>query len=119
MGDVAAVEALRRRGQAEQLLRLQALEEPVVACRGGVVELVDDKDIEGVGVEPLDSLGRERLDHREDVLAGGDPPAAVDLAEGAVAQHRPVGRQRLPQDLLAVGDEEEREAPPRRSQRAR
>jgi hypothetical protein len=47
------------------------------------------------------------------MLAGGDPSAAVDLAEGAVAQHRAVGRQRLSQDLLAVGDEEEREAPPR------
>lgn len=114
VGDVAPVETLRRGGQAEQLARLQPLEEPLVACRGGVMELVDDKDVEGVGIEPLDSLGRERLDHREDVLALGDPAAAVDLAEGAVAQHRAVGRQRLSQDLLAVGDEEEREAPARR-----
>ena len=113
VGDVASVEALRRRGQAEQLARLQPLEQPLVAGRGRVMELVDDEDVEGVGVESLDSLGRERLDHREDVLAGGDPPAAVDLAEGAVAEHRAVGRQRLPQDLLAVGDEEEREAPAR------
>lgn len=48
------------------------------------------------------------------MLALGEPPATVDLAEGAVAQHRAVGRQRLAQDLLAVGDEEEREAPTRR-----
>ena len=51
----------------------------------------------------------QRLDHREHVPALGDLAAAVDLAEGSVAQDGAIRRERLPEDLLAVGDEQQRE----------
>ena len=39
----------------------------------------------------------------------GDPAATVDLAERAIAQDSPVGRQRLPEDLLAMRNEQQRQ----------
>ena len=80
-----------------------------------MVELVDDDDVEGVRRDLLEPLLAQRLDHREDVAPVGDPAAAVDLAERPVAQDRAVGRQRLPQDLLAVRDEQQRQVAPARS----
>ena len=54
--DVDAVAAFRRRGQPEQLLRLQVVEQPAVGGRHGVVELVDDDDVEVVGLDALDAV---------------------------------------------------------------
>ena len=88
---------------------LEVVEQPVVRRRRGVVELVDDDDVERVGRDLLQPICVQRLDHREDVPALRDPAAAVDLAERAVAKHGAIGRQRLPQDLLAVRDEQQRQ----------
>ena len=74
-----------------------------------MVELVHDDDVEGVRCDLRQPVVVQRLDHREDVPTRGDPAAAVDLAERPVAQHRAIGRQRLPQDLLAVRDEQQRQ----------
>ena len=109
LGDVLAVETLGRRGEAEQLLRREVVEQPVVGRRRRVVELVDDDDVEGVRRDLLQPICVQRLDHREDVPTLGDPAAAVDLAERAVAQHGAIRRQRLPEDLLAVRDEQQRQ----------
>ena len=48
LGDVLAVQALRRGRQPEQLARLQMVEQPVVRA-ARVVELVDDHDVEASG----------------------------------------------------------------------
>ena len=54
LGDVAAIEPLRRCRQTEQFPRLQVVEEPVIAVGGGVMELVDDDDIERVrAISPI------------------------------------------------------------------
>jgi hypothetical protein len=39
----------------------------------------------------------------------GDPAAAVDLSERTVAENRPVRGKRLPENLLAVSDEQEQQ----------
>ena len=46
LGHVLRVHPLRRRRQPEQLLRIEAVEQPAVARRRRVVELVDDDDVE-------------------------------------------------------------------------
>ena len=82
-------------------------EQPVVRLRRGVMELVDNHNIERVRDDLLESRLLKRLDHREDVMTLGDPSSAVKLPEGAVAQDRAIGRERLSQDLLAVGNEQQ------------
>jgi hypothetical protein len=87
------------------------LEEPFVGRRLGVVELVDDDDVEVVGWDPVHPVGRQRLDAGEDVLPALRPSAAdVELAERAVGEHLAVGAQRLLEDLLAVRDEQQARA---------
>jgi hypothetical protein len=73
-----------------------------------VVELVDDDDVEVIGREVGEAGGVEALDGGEDVVEAGGPAAAdPELAEGVVAQGVAEGGERLEEDLLAVGDEEE------------
>ena len=67
-----AVEALRRRGQSQQLSRREVVEQPVVRRCRRVMELVDDHDVECVRRDLLQSRLLQRLDHREDV-----PPFAI------------------------------------------
>ncbi len=105
---VEAVGALGRRGQAEQLDGLQVVEQRLVRRCGGVVELVDDHDVEVCRVDAPDVGAVEALDRREDVL---EPRRAVaadpHLAEGRVAQRMPERRPALVEDLLAMRDEQE------------
>jgi hypothetical protein len=106
--DVGAVGPLGRRREPEQDGRLEVFEQSSVGARLGVVELVDDDDVEVTGIELGEVKLVERLHGAEHVppLAG---PLAADkqLAEIALAQHVPEGRQALGQQLLAVGDEQE------------
>ncbi len=85
------------------------VEQPVVCRRRGVMELVDNENIECVRGDLLQSRLLQRLDHREDVPSFGDPAPTVDLSKRAVAEDGPVGRQRLPEDLLAMGNEQQRQ----------
>ena len=83
--------------------------QPSVGRRLGVVELVDDHDVEGVGRDVLRRRTRQGLDAGEDVLPALRARAAdVELAEVGVGEHLAVGPQRLLEDLLAVRDEEQR-----------
>ena len=103
---------LNTHGESEQLLGPEVIEQPPVARRRGVVELVDHDDVERIG-------GRQRrvgapgegLDHREEVLAGGVLATTMDLAEVGVVEYGAVSTERLAEDLLAVSDEQQ----PRRS----
>ena len=105
--DVGAVGALRGCGEPEEFAGLEVVEKPPIGRRLGVVELVDDDDVERVGGDLGDAAG-ERLDAGEDVSPlARDVPADIQLAEGAVAEDLAVGAQRLLEDLLAVGDEEQ------------
>ena len=107
--DIDSVCPLRGRRQPEELAGLELVQEAAVAGRFGVVELVDDGDVE---LAEVDSA--ERLNRREHVgPRGRHLPGDVHLAEGAVAQHLAVGPPGLLENLPAVGDEEERppEAP--------
>ena len=49
-------------GEAEQVLRAEVVEQGLVAGGGGVVELVDDDDVELFGVERCRFVGVDRLD---------------------------------------------------------
>lgn len=84
------------------------VQEPAVRRRLSVVELVDDHDVEVLGVDVSEARRRQRLHAGEDV-----PPRcrrrAVDeqLTEGGIGQHLAVGAQRLLQDLPAVSHEQQ------------
>ena len=68
----------------------------------------------------VDAVGGQRLDAGEDVPPALGPRAAdVELAEVGVAENLPVGAQRLFEDLLPMGDEEQRRSFGRRAQRPR
>ena len=106
--DVDAVGALGGCGEAEQLARGQVVEEPSVRRRLGVVELVDDHDVVGVGRDVRDAVRLQGLHAGEDVVPtlrarAGD----VQLTERGVGEDFSVGPQRLLEDLLAVRDEEQ------------
>ena len=84
------------------------LEQRAVARGRSVVDLVDDDDLERVGVERLDRFVAQRLHHREDVAADERLLAvAEDLSEVGVLEDGGVGRAALVEDAPAVSDEEE------------
>ena len=67
-------------------LRAKVVEEASVGARLGVMELVDDHDVEGVARDVVDAVGRQRLHAGEHVLPPlGASAADVELAEVAVA----------------------------------
>ena len=79
----------------------------------GMVELVDDDDVEVAGVDRLDRADLERLDHREYVLARFRPAStAEDLTERGILQHRAKRGAALVEDLVTVGDEQQSERAP-------
>ena len=91
--DVGAVGALGGRGEAEEFTGLKVVEEPSVGGRLGVVELVDDDDIEGIRGDLGDAAG-ERLDAGEDVPPlARDVSADVQLTERAVTENLAVSAQ--------------------------
>ena len=105
---VEAVGALRRGREPEQLGRLDVLEQRSVRRRRGVVELVDDHDVEVRRIEGTEPDCVEALDRREDVLESlramlADP----ELAEARIAQRVSERRPALLQDLLPVGHEQQ------------
>jgi hypothetical protein len=78
-----------------------------------VVKLIDDHNVEVGGIDGLDRIGSERLDHREYVFTGlGPASTGEDLAEGRVLQHRSESRAGLPEDLLPVGNEQKSKRAP-------
>ena len=86
------------------------VEEAVVAVGRGVVKLVNDDDVERVAANLAIRLWSDWIIAKTWRPLGG-PAAAVDLAEVAAAQHGPIRRERLPEDLLAVGHEQQRQSP--------
>jgi hypothetical protein len=106
--DRQPVAALRGGGQSEQLDRRQGLEDALVGGRGGVVELIDDDDVEVVRRQCVEVGGAEALDRGEDVVEPGRARAADPfLAERGVAHRIAERRQALVEDLFAVGDEQQ------------
>jgi hypothetical protein len=71
--DREAVAALRRCGEPEQLDGLEVVEHSLVRRGSGMVELVDDDDVEVIGREGREVVGVEALDRREDVLEARRP----------------------------------------------
>ena len=106
--DRQPVAAFGRGREPEQLDGLEVVEHPLVGRRGGVVELVDDDDVEVIGWQRVEAAGVEALDRCEHVL---EPvrSCATDplLAEGWVAQRVAERGEALVEDLLAVGDEQQ------------
>lgn len=112
LGDVDAVPAFRRRGQPQQLLRLQVIHQGLVRRGHGVVELVNDHDVEEVRFQLVNAERVEGLDGCEDVLPLGRLVGAdVEFAESTVLHDVPVRAHRLFKDLLPVSDEEQLEIP--------
>ena len=105
--DIETVRALGCSGEPEEFARVEVLEDPYVARRWRVVELVHDDDIEVLGIETLEDGCVEALYGREDVI---EPLRACfadpELAERCVAQRVSVGREALLENLLAVRDEQ-------------
>ncbi len=86
------------------------VEDASIGCGFGMVELIDDDDVEVV-LRPLFELVclGYGLDRGEDVLAARRPiPTHEELAEAAVLQYIPIGAQGLLEDLLAMRNEEQR-----------
>jgi hypothetical protein len=74
----------------------------------GVVELVDDDHIERVRRNAIEIDALQRLHGCEHVLPFvGTMAVDVQLTEGAIAEDMPERDQRLLEDLLAMGDEQE------------
>jgi hypothetical protein len=99
--------ALRGRGEPDELLRRQSVEELGVALRRGMVNLVDDDVVE----RPRGQVRRlrERLHRGEDVPSRlGAQAVDPELAEIGTAEHLAKDAPRLLEDLLAVSDEQER-----------
>lgn len=106
--DVEPVHPLRGRRQTQQLPRLEMVDDPPICGGRGVVELVDDDDVEVVGSQLLKPLDVQRLDAGEHVIPSPGLHAGVQqLAERGVVQDFPVGAQRLLEDLLAVSHEQQ------------
>jgi hypothetical protein len=111
--DRKAVTALGRRGEAEQLPRTKMVEHPRVRGRGGVVELVDDDDVEVLRRQRHETARVQALNRREDVLVPRGPgPADPLLAERRAPERVTKRRETLVQDLLAVGGRSARGAAP-------
>ena len=84
------------------------LEKRSIGRRGSVVELIDDHDVEVVGVERPEAGRVEALDRGEDVVEAPRTLAAdPQLSERVVAQAVTKRRQALFEDLFAVGDEQQ------------
>ncbi len=84
------------------------VEDPAVGDRLGVVELVDDDDLERIGRDVGDAVGGQGLHGREHVLPALRPGAPdVELAEVRVTEHLAIGATGLLQDLLAMRHEEQ------------
>ena len=106
--DRQTVAALRCGGEAEQLDGGEVVEDAFVRGRGGVVELVDDDDVEVIGRQRGEVAGVEALDRGEDVLEPCRSRATDPLlAERGVAERVAEGGEALVEDLLAVSDEQQ------------
>ncbi len=110
LADVEAVGPLGCRGERKQHLGFEAVEHRPIRGGFGVVELVDDDHVERRRLEVVGAQRVQRLDAGEDVGTFGRlVPTDQLLAEAAVEQRfaeRPAG---LVEDLLAVGNEQERQ----------
>src|SRR5690606_38550959 len=102
-----AVVSLRRRREADQLVRLQDRYDRLIGGRRQVMALVDDDVLEVLGAEAVEKTPGP-LDAREDVLVPHRRRAADhQLAERSVVQRVAKGVTGSLEDLLAVGEEEE------------
>ena len=82
------------------------LEQPAIRRGGGMVEFVDDDDIEVVRREMFQPRSVQALNGGKDVLETAWPLAAnPQLTEGVIAERLAKGGLRLREDLFAMGDE--------------
>ena len=106
-----AVAALRSGGQSQEFDWPDVIEERAVGRGGGVVEFVNDHNVEMISGEVLESGCIEALDRSEDMLElAGSLAANPQLAERSIADPVAKGGETLLQDLFAVRDEEEASA---------
>ena len=106
--DGEAVAAFGRRRQSKKLHRLHVVENGVVGRSLGVMELVDDHDIEVAWVEVPEASRVQALDRGEDVVEPVRPITAhPQLAKGCVTQGVSERADGLREDLLAMRDEQQ------------
>ena len=107
--DVEAVSAFWRGGHAKELSRRYAFQKRLVRWRRGVMELVDDDDIEMRRVESIRVRTRLRLWIDAKTCSNRDGPLSADpeLSEARVTKRVRECRAALFEDLLAVRDEEQ------------
>ena len=106
--DVEPVRPLRSCRETQKVRGLQVIEERGVGIGGGVVELIDDHDVELRRVDVAEVGSADRLHRREDVLPSIGPFAAEPhLSEGAVLEDVTEHVAALAQDRVAVGDEQQ------------
>ena len=108
MQDRQIIAAFGSRCQPQEFAGLDVVEQPPIRRGRGMVELIDDDDVEVIGREVLQVAGVQALHRGEDVLevvrsCTADP----FLAEGSVPDGVPEGGQALIQDLITVCDEQQ------------
>src|SRR5690606_2541701 len=102
------VAALGRRREAQQLPRREMLQERLVGRRCGVMELVDDHDIEMVRRDVVWAANTEALNRGEHVLEAVRSLASYPpLAECRIAKRMAECGQALVENLFSVCDEQE------------
>ena len=81
------------------------VDDATVGLSGGVVELVDDDVVEGLGVHVVEALG-ERLDAGQHDLGFEVEAWALDQTDAGVGADAPEHLTGLVEDLISVGDEQ-------------
>src|SRR5580765_3666845 len=105
MENLLAIGTLGGSRQTQKHLGLQMVEQPSVRICLGMVELVNDHDVELRRVELVDRAA-QRLDRREHVIPM-DRPLSRDetLAERLIVQDEPEHLLALLEDFVAMRDE--------------
>ena len=104
---IAPIVSLGRRREAKQDDGAEMGEQALIGRRLGVMELVDDHDIEAARIDGTEVKSREGLDRGEDILSDDRPLAApIQLAKAPLPEDMAVRGAALLQDALPVSDEE-------------
>ena len=103
----AAVGPLRRRGEPDELPRLEPRQQVVVALRGGVMDLVHDHVVEVLGGE-VPGASRDWMEAKTWRPSSGRSPSTQSSPKSCRSKHLAEHAPRLLQDLPAMGDEEKR-----------
>jgi hypothetical protein len=106
--DIEAIRAFRCCREPNELEGVETVKDPFVGRCGRVMELVDDDNVEVIGLEIGKARRIQALHGRKDMIESLRPGVTdPELAERCVTQGVSVGRKTLFEDFLAVCDKQE------------